>query len=128
MALAFPFLVAAVVVLVEFVLYVHAESVVVGAVLDGARVAAEDGATLQDGVDRADAVLQAGLGAGASAVTTRAGVEGRDVVVVRASGQFSLVLPGAGANPRDAFLSLPLQGLARMTKEGFRPRGEAVAP
>jgi len=128
LALAFPFLVVAALALVEFALFAHAESVVMGAAMDGARVAAEDGATLQDGMDRAEAVLQAGLGAGARDITTRATAEGGDVVIVSASGQFPLVLPGLGPNRRDSRLSLPLQARARATREGFRPRGGSVVP
>jgi len=127
MALAFLLLVMATVALVEFVLFVHAESVVLGAVLDGARIASEDGATLQDGVDRAEAVLQAGLGAGASAVRLQAAVDGGDVVVVWATGRFPVLLPGTGASSPDISLSLPLQARARMTREGFRPTGNVVA-
>ena len=128
MALAFPFLVVAAIALVEFVLFAHAESVVIGAAMDGARVAAEDGATLQDGLDRARAVLDAGLGSEAVTITTQASAEGGDVVIVSATGQFRLILPGLGPNPGDSQMSIPLQARARATKEGFRPRGGPVVP
>jgi Flp pilus assembly protein TadG len=113
---AFPLLLLVAVGLVQFALYLHAEHVVTGAVQDGARVAAEDGATLADGVRRAQDLLTAGLGPTARDVRVQA-TDGGDTVLLEASGQMRLVIPWVGDN------SVPLRARSLVSKERFRPWG-----
>src|SRR5262249_46309395 len=92
-ALAFPVLVLVALALVQFALYVHAQNVVVGAVQDGARVAAASDRTLSDGVADSQAILQAGLGARASSIAVQGSDDGQAVTIL-ASGSLPVILPG----------------------------------
>ena len=112
-AVAFPLLIMVAVTLVQFALYVHAENVVIGSVQDGARVAAEDGRSLDEGLAHTRALLQAGLGPTAANVSVT-GAEGVDAVVVEAQGGLSAIIPWAGGG------MLPLRARAVMSKERFR--------
>lgn len=111
-ALAFPLLVLVALALVQFALYVHAENVVVGATQDGARVAAEADRSISDGVATTQTLLQAGLGADASAVAVRGSDDGATVTIA-ASGSLPLTLPAV------ASASLPLHAQASISKESF---------
>ena len=71
-ALAFPVLLLVAIGLVQFALFTHAQSVVIGAVQDGARVGAADGRTVAEGITHAEEVLRAGLGRSASDVHVQA--------------------------------------------------------
>src|SRR4051812_45603248 len=73
-AIALPALLMVAIGLVQFALYDHARNVVTVAVQDGARLAAAEDRTLDDGVTHAQALLRAGLGPSAA----RVAVEGRD--------------------------------------------------
>jgi hypothetical protein len=104
--LALGLVLLVVVVAVQAFAYAHARSVAAAAAQDGARTAAVSGADA--GVARADAVLQAAGGAGASLhASARVDV---DEVTVRVAGSaprlfpLSLVLPDVGASA-----SLPLE-------------------
>lgn len=104
--LALGLVLLVVVVAVQGFAYAHARAVAAAAAQDGARVAAVDGADA--GVARADAVLNAAGGAGASLrASARVDV---DEVTVRVVGSaprlfpLSLVLPSV-----DASASLPLE-------------------
>ena len=66
-----------------------------------------------EGVAHAQALLRAGLGPSAEAVSVR-GAEDGEVVMVETQGRLRLILPWVG----DA--SLPLHAQAAMTKEHFR--------
>lgn len=112
-AVAFPLLIMVAVTLVQFALYVHAENVVIGSVQDGARVAAEDGRSLDEGLAHTRALLQAGLGPTAANVSVT-GAEGVDAVVVEAQGGLSAIIPWAGDG------LLPLHARTVMSKERFR--------
>lgn len=112
-AIAFPLLLLIALVLVQFALFYQAESVVTGAVQDGARVAAAEGGSVGDGVTHAEAVLRAGLGRSAAGVTVQ-GSDGGTVVMVQARGQLRLILPWPGGG------SLPLEARSIMSKERFR--------
>ena len=68
-ALAFPLLLLVAVGLMQFALFYHAQNVVVGAVQDGARVAAAEDRSVDEGLAHAQALLRAGLGPSASAVS-----------------------------------------------------------
>ena len=112
-ALAFPLLLMVAIGLVQFALFAHAQHVVIGAVQDGARVAAADGRSVSDGVSRAKDLLRAGLGRTASDVQIQGSEEG-EVVVVEADGSLRTIIPWVG----DA--TLPLHSRAIVAKEKFR--------
>jgi len=112
-AVAFPLLLLVAIGLVQFALFVHAQSVVTGAVQDGARVAAAADRTPADGVAHAQALLRAGLGQSAGDIAVRA-VEDSDVVVIEAQGRLRTIIPWV------ADASLPLGARAVMSKERFR--------
>jgi Flp pilus assembly protein TadG len=111
-ALAFPPLVLVALALVQVALYAHAENVVTGAAQDGARVAAESGRSVADGVATTRTLLAAGLGPTASAVAVDGSEDGAAVTIV-ASGSLPMILPGGGA------FALPLHGRASISKEVF---------
>jgi Flp pilus assembly protein TadG len=117
-AIALPVLLLVAIGLVQFALYDHARNVVTIAVQDGARLAAAEDRTLDEGVAHAQILLRAGLGPSAE----RVAVEGRDeqgTVTVRAQGQLRTVIPWV------ADASLPLAARATVSREQFRaePRG-----
>ena len=112
-ALAFPVLLLVAIGLVQFALFAHAQHVVIGAVQDGARVAATDGRSVSDGVSRAGDLLRAGLGRSADEIQLR-GSQERQVVVVEANGNLHTIIPWVG----DA--TLPLRARAVVSKEMFR--------
>ncbi len=112
-AIAFPIVLIAAIGLMQFAIYRHATNVVVGAVQDGAEVAARADYTVQDGVDRTHELLQAGMGPTA-AVMTIEGIDGTDEVGIQATGQLQLIIPWAGN------ATLPLAYRAIESKEHFR--------
>lgn len=112
-AIAFPILLLVALALVQFALFYQAESVVTGAVQDGARVAAAQDSTIGDGVIRTQSLLQAGLGRSAGEVAVE-GSDGGETVTIQAQGRLQLILPWiSGA-------SLPLQARSTISKERFR--------
>ena len=111
-ALAFPFLVLVALGLVQFALYVHAENVVIGAVQDGARVAADSDQTVSDGIAHARTIVQAGLGATASSIAVQGSDDGQEVTI-SATGRLPTILPGGPS------VSLPLKARASVSKERF---------
>lgn len=115
-ALAFPLLVALALALLQFALYAHAVDVAEGACQDGARVAARADRGVEDGVATARSLLRAGLGASADGVAVSGQTDGA-VVVVRASGQVSLLVPWIGGG------ALPVEATATAEKEEFRADG-----
>lgn len=112
-ALAFPILLLVAIGLVQFALYWHAESVITGAVQDGARVAAAEDSSVDDGVAHTHALLQAGLGRSAGDVTVQ-GSDSGATVKIEARGSLHLIIPWVGG------ASLPLQARSVMSKEQFR--------
>src|SRR5689334_3614560 len=61
-ACVFPLAVALSLGVLQVVLYVHARDVLLTAVQEGARLAAEDGRVLEEGTERAQELVSAGLG------------------------------------------------------------------
>ena len=114
-AVAFPLLLIVAVALVQFALFHHAQSVVTGAVQDGARVAASEDRTVADGVAHAQALLQAGLGRTAGDVALE-GIDGGDAIALEARGKLHTIVPWV------ADATLPLGARAVMSKEKFRVR------
>jgi hypothetical protein len=112
-ALAFPLLVVLALGLTQFALFYHAQMVVIGAVQDGARVAAAADRTVADGVAHAQALLDAGLGRAAADVSLE-GTDGGDAVAIEARGRLRAVIPWV------ADVRLPLQARAVVSKERFR--------
>ena len=112
-AIAFPLLLIVAIALVQFAVFYHAQNVVVGAVQDGARVAAAEDRTLADGVNHARALLQAGLGPKAAEIGVQ-GIDGGDAVAVEARGELRTIIPWV------ADARLPLWARSVMSKEQFR--------
>jgi Flp pilus assembly protein TadG len=112
-ALAFPLLLMVAIGLVQFALFAHAQHVVIGAVQDGARVAAADGRSISDGVSRAKDLLRAGLGRTANDVQIHGSEEGQ-IVVIEADGTLHMIIPWVGE------ATLPLHSRAVVAKEKFR--------
>lgn len=112
-AIVFPLLLMVALGLVQFALYYHSQNVVVGAVQDGARVAAAEDRTLAEGVAHAQTLLQAGLGRSAGDVALQ-GTDGGDVVVVEARGRLHTIIPWVADS------TLPLSARAVVSKERFR--------
>ncbi len=112
-AVAFPLLLMAALGLLQFALFYHAQNVVMGAVQDGARIAAAEDRTLDDGVAVAEALLNAGLGESAGAVTVW-GIDGGDAVAIEARGSLRMIIPWV------ADATLPLWARSVVSKEGFR--------
>ncbi len=112
-AIAFPILLLVALALVQFALFYHADTVVTGAVQDGARVAAAEDSNVGAGVAHTQALLQAGLGRSATSVTVQ-GADGGDTVEIQAQGSLRLIIPWVGGG------SVPLRARAEMSKERFR--------
>jgi hypothetical protein len=120
-ALTMPLVFALVLGCLQFALYCHARDVLVGAAQEGARLAAEDGRTLDDGVRRAETLVQVGLGTTVTPleVDSPTGSDDDDVVLHLAA-QLQPILPlpvGVG---------LPLDVRASVMRERFRPDARQV--
>ncbi|MCC7368823.1 MAG: pilus assembly protein [Chloroflexi bacterium] len=112
-ALAFPILVLAAYAMVQVVLYVHARTVVVAAVQEGARAAVTGG----DGMGRAREVLQAGLGPSGRRLFVNTRIE------LGATGGEAWVVSADGTWPVHVGLTrieVPLRAEARVSGEFFR--------
>jgi Flp pilus assembly protein TadG len=112
-AVTFPLLLMSAIGLVQFAIFAHAQTVVTGAVQDGARVAASEDRSLADGLARTRALLEAGLGRSVDDVSV-SGSEGSEVVAVEAQGRLRLIIPWA------ADAALPLDARSVVSKERFR--------
>jgi len=111
-AITFPVLLMVGLGLVQFALFYHAENVVTGAVQDGARVAAAEDGTLDQGVQYAQTIIKAGLDQGTDPIQVQA-IDGGDAVAVTAQGRMHLIIPWV------ADATLPLQARAVINKERF---------
>ena len=112
-ALALPVFLIVAVGLVQCALFLHAQSVVLGACQEGARVASagpED--RLAAGVATADSLVRSGLGPSAAAVTITANQDG-DAVTFTATGSLRLIIPWVGEP------TLPLSARVVNQKERF---------
>lgn len=117
-AITMPLLLLVALALVQFSFFAHAQHVVTAAAREGARTAATEGLTLDDGVTHAQRLLEAGLGRAASEVDLRAERDG-EAVLFLATGRFRLAIPWV------ADVSLPLSARALVVMERFRPGGVA---
>jgi Flp pilus assembly protein TadG len=112
-ALCLPIVVVLVGLLIELMVYVHARNVVFAAAHEGAETASAEGGSLDDGYQRAQVVLRAGLGQYAGRLAV-AGEETDDLVVIDVAG--SLGALQLQPDPHTA-IGLPLHARARSTRE-----------
>lgn len=118
LALALPILTLTLLGTLQLGLWYHAESVVLAACQDGARVASAEGSSVEEGLARADSLLRGGLGRVGESVAVQGGADDERVVFVARGQLRGLVpLPGLG--------TLPLAGEATVFRERFRPGSEA---
>jgi Flp pilus assembly protein TadG len=115
-ALIFPLFVALSLGLLQVALYAHARDVLLGAAQEGVRLAAEDGRSLDDGLERVNDLTRAGLGSTVEPLRTQAHRDA-EVVEITIDTRLSPVLP---LPLRDG---LPVHVRATMTRERFRPYG-----
>lgn len=113
-ALVLPLVVLLSLGVMQLVLYAHARDVVISSAQEGARLAAEEGRTLDDGWTRAQALLSAGLGTSLDGVQLSGGVDA-DVVQVRIDAALRPIIP--------LVTTLPMHAEARVSLERFRPGG-----
>jgi Flp pilus assembly protein TadG len=119
MAVAFPLLVLVCLALVQFATFYQAHNVVEAAVQDGARAAALNGSSIDDGRRRANAILQAGLGKGVTVTIDWSGSTD-DVIQARASGVLPTFFPWFNFRTGVTHLDLPLNATATVSREHFR--------
>jgi len=115
-ALVLPLVVVLTLGVVQLVLYAHARDVAISSVQEGARLAAEDGRSVAEGRQRAQALVSAGLGSSADPVNIDASMDLDTVHVSLAAALHPLL-------PLPLIASLPIRAEAWMTRERFRPGG-----
>jgi hypothetical protein len=116
MAMVFPLLLTLALGLLQVTLYIHARDVLLAAVQEGARLAAEDGRSLEDGYQRARVLARAGLGSAVEPLEPRGRLD-PELVEMRIDAALRPILPlpiGTG---------LPIQVQASVSRERFRPGG-----
>jgi Flp pilus assembly protein TadG len=115
-ALALPLLMLVCLGALQVSLYAHARSVVESSVQEGARLAAEDGRFLEEGSQRARALVAAGLGNSVEPLQLTGSAD-PELVVLRADTALRpivpLLLPGG----------LPIHIQVSIARERFRPGG-----
>src|ERR1051326_5360713 len=102
--------------IVQVVLYAHAHDVLVSAVEEGARLSAEDGRSLDDGLNRARQLVTAGLGSSVEPLLVD-GKRDDELVTLRADASLRPILP----LPLPG--GLPIRAVGRVVRERFRPAG-----
>ena len=117
LALVAPALMLLVLGVLQFGLWYHAQEVVQGAALEGARAAAAEDGTAAAGRDRAIKVLHEGLGSVATEEGASASV-GPDIAQVRVTARLRGLLPIPGLS------SFLLSSEASAFRERFRPAGD----
>jgi hypothetical protein len=115
-ALVFPLVITLSLAVLQVVLYAHARDVLVSAVQEGARLAAEDGRSLDEGYARAQVLVGAGLGTSVELVVLDGRVDD-EFAVLRVDAHLRPVLPLPLVH------DLPVQAEARVARERFRPGG-----
>lgn len=113
LALILPLLLAVLIGAVQFGLVHHARTVTATAAVEGARLAASEGQTLNAGAVRTRDVLQAGLGKTGAGFEVTAEDRG-DTVVTHARGSYTLFIPWVTT------LAVPIDSTAEVRKEEFR--------
>jgi hypothetical protein len=115
-ALVLPLLITLGLGVLQVVLYAHARGVLTSAVQEGARLAAEDGRGLDEGVARARALVSAGLGSSVDPVR----LDGRlddELVAVWVDAHLRPILP------LPLVSDLPIRVEGHVARERFRPGG-----
>jgi Flp pilus assembly protein TadG len=115
LALAVPLVLLVLLGVVQFALVAHARDVATTAAQEGAHLAATAGGSsvADTGTSRAREVLQAGLGQAGSTFQVTAQAT-REDVVVRAQGDYPLIIPWVRGN------EISIVAVARARREGFR--------
>jgi Flp pilus assembly protein TadG len=113
LALVLPVLLLILIGIVQFALVYHARDVATTAAQEGARLAATEGRTPEEGEARARAVLQSGLGQTGAGFNVTAEDNG-ETVVVETSGDYPLIIPWVTGN------SIPIEAKSEVHLEGFR--------
>jgi Flp pilus assembly protein TadG len=115
-ALVLPLVVVLTLGVLQVVLYAHARAVLTSAVQEGARLAAEEGRSLDEGYLRARALVAAGLGTSVEPLRL-IGTQDDELVAlqVEAALQPILPLPVVGG--------LPIYAQSYVARERFRPGG-----
>jgi Flp pilus assembly protein TadG len=125
MAVVFPLLIMVVLGLVQFAIYFHARNVVVTAVQESAHAAAARGGSAGAGEDRANALLQAGLGKRIREhITIDPPDVGDETVTVTAHGSLPTFIPWFTFSDGPTRLNLPLNATAEVSRERFRAPSE----
>lgn len=101
---------------VQVVLYAHARDVLLSAAQEGARLAAEDGRTADEGSERAETLVAAGLGTSLDGLRLEVAGD-QEIVGLRADAALRALVPLPFAE------LLPLHAEAWVTRERFRPGG-----
>jgi len=115
-ALVLPLMLTLSLGVLQVVLYAHAQDVVTSAAQEGARLAAEDGRGLDEGLVRARSLVAAGLGSSVEPVRLDGGMDDQLVAVyIDASLRPILPLP--------LIVDLPIRAVGRVARERFRPAG-----
>jgi hypothetical protein len=115
-ALVLPLVITLSLGVLQVVLYTHARDVLMSAVQEGARLAAEDGRGLDEADARAEALVTAGLGASVEPVRL-SGSRGDEMVALRADTSLRPILP------LPLVRDLPIHAEGRVARERFRPGG-----
>ena len=100
----------------QVVLYTHARDVLTSAVQEGARLAAEDGRSLDEGYARAQALVTAGLGGSVEPVRLDGSLDS-DIVLLRVNTNLRPILP------LPLVQNLPIHAEGRVARERFRAAG-----
>lgn len=113
LAIVMPVILIVLIGVVQFALVYHAKNVAATATQEGARLAAAEDRTAAEGADRARDVLLSGLGKKGAEFSVTA-EDGEETVVVRAEGDYSLIIPWVTGN------SIPISATSEVRKESFR--------
>jgi hypothetical protein len=115
-ALVLPLLIVISLGLLQVALYAHARDVLLAAAQEGARLAAEDGRTLDDGYTRVDDLTRAGLGGTVEPPRIEGTQDLESVYFTIDTGVRPILpLPMSGG--------LPIHVHASLSRERFRPSG-----
>jgi hypothetical protein len=122
-AVVFPLLVFVALGLVQFALYYHAHNVVETAVMEAARTAAARGGSTGEGERRGNTLIEAGLrGRNLPRVHVEPEHANEDdwMVVASVHTTYSTFFPAFSFSNGITRLEVPLNAVARMSKEQFR--------
>jgi hypothetical protein len=115
-ALVLPLVIMLSLGVLQVVLYAHARDVLTSAVQEGARLAAEDGRSLDEGYARAQALVTAGLGSSVEPVRLDGSLDS-DIVLLRVNTNLRPILP------LPLVQNLPIHAEGRVARERFRAAG-----